>query len=238
MHILVVNINGLKYLKNLITDLKAQTHPFQLTVIDQGSVEKGTGAYLHNLSKQSFTRVITNSKNVNLNKVWNKFYKETKDELLCFLNNDVRVPKNFVSDTVNIFLKEPKTGCVVHATNHPQYKTVTPLTYVVLNDEIAQGWDFTILRSLYVLIPEELNTFGGDDWLYMNMYERGYKTAVALSSPIIHYHAKSRKYFSGNKSKVTDIYYSKHSNQRMPHYHKKYSKQKPTFEKIIDGDKK
>jgi GT2 family glycosyltransferase len=234
MHILVININNLQYLKNLIQDLRKQTHPFKLTVVDQGSVEKGTYQYLRKIMSISSSNVILNEKNININKIWNNFYKNSTDELLCFLNNDIRVPTNFVSDTISIFLKEPLVGAVVHATNHPDYKRTSRLKYVVLNDEFAQGWDFTMLRSVYTPIPEELDTFGGDDWLYLNMYEKGYKTAVALSSPIIHYCAQSRKYFTGNKSAVTDIYYSKYSNKRLPHYNKKYCRRKPTFFKIIE----
>jgi GT2 family glycosyltransferase len=237
MHILIVNINNLKYLKNLIKDLQSQTAPFKLTVVDQGSVEKGTYAYLNCIGTMPFTDdIIANKENKNLNLIWNKFYSRTTDSLLCFLNNDIRIPKNFVQNTIDIFLKEPKVGCVVHATNHPDYKKVTELSYVVLNEQIAQGWDFTILQSVYTPIPEDLVTFGGDDWLYSNMYKKGYKTAMALSSPIIHYHAQSRKYFTGDRTRVTDIYYSKYSNKKLLHYHSKYCRKKPTFFKIEDNE--
>ena len=237
MHILVVNINGLKYLKNLIKDLKKQTYSFKLTIVDQGSIEKGTYEFLSAISKEKFTHVVLNRENVNLNTIWNRFYYQNTDEMLCFLNNDVRVPKNFVEDTVNIFLKEPEVGCVVHATNHPNYNKTTKLTYVIINKEFAQGWDFTMLKSVYTPIPEDLNTFGGDDWLYLNMYDKGYKTAIALSSPIIHYCGMSRKYFTGSRNDISKIYYNKYSNKKMPHYNKKYCRRKPTFNKIINGEK-
>lgn len=235
MHILIVNINGLKYLKDLIDDLNAQTHSFSLTVVDQGSAQKGTGKFLYALSKRPFTKVVLNKTNVNLNTVWNNFYRQADDGLLCFLNNDVRVPKNFVKDTINIFLKEPTVGCVVHTTNHPDYQRTTKLSYVVTDEQFAQGWDFTMLKNVYVPIPEELDTFGGDDWLYLNMYDKGYKTAVALSSPIIHYHARSRKYFTGDRKHTTQVYHSKYGSRRLPHYNKKYCRIKPTFFKIENG---
>lgn len=226
MHIQIININGLKYTKKLIFNLLNQNFDgiLKITIVDQGSTEKGTKRYfdfMENLSNN--INVVRNKENININVVWNKFYQNTKDNYLCFLNNDVSVPKNFVKDTVQILNTEPYVGCVVHATNNPQYSTPTRfLKYVIPNKKFAQGWDFTIRRNLYTPIPKNLDTFGGDDWLFSHMYKMGYSTAIALSSPIIHYWGKSRKYFKGDRKKIIDQY-KKYKNAELLDYNKDYS---------------
>lgn len=69
----------------------------------------------------------------------------------------------------------------------------------MLPDNYVQGFDFTMRKEVYTEIPEDLKFFGGDDWLFTKMYEKGYHTACAVSSPVIHYNASSRKYYKGSR---------------------------------------
>lgn len=231
MDIQIININNLQYTKNLIDDLSKQTVKFDLTLVDQGSNEKGTNKYLDSLN----INIIKNSKNININKLWNNFYHKSNQECLCFLNNDIKIPYNFIEDTIQIFEKEKQVGCVVHSTNHPNYNKTTPLNYVIPKKQFVQGWDFTIRKKAYKLIPEQLHTFGGDDWLFSNLYKNNWKIAVALSSPIIHYWAKSRKYYNGNR-KTTTQEYQKYGFKKLPHYLKHYCQRKPTFLEIKNAE--
>jgi hypothetical protein len=50
-----------------------------------------------------------------------------------------------------------------------------------------QGWDPTFRKSSYNEIPENLNFFYGDDFIYSKLYESGYKGAYILNSPMIHF---------------------------------------------------
>jgi hypothetical protein len=104
----------------------------------------------------------------------------------------VRVPSNFIEDTVEIFKLEPAVGCVVHATN--LFQKVGPLSYVIPEKKFTQGWDFTIRDEAYSLIPGEFGMFGGDHYIFNHLHRDGWKVAVALSSPIIHYYARSRMF--------------------------------------------
>ena len=164
--------------------------------------------------------------------MWNNFHKDTSDPYLCFLNNDVRIARNFVKDTVEILDSERSIGAVVHATNHPEYCKVTELNYAVFSERFVQGWDFTLRREAYVPIPSDLAFFGGDDWLFYKMYCAGWNTAHALSSPVIHYNAKSRKYYPGNRA-VEDAVLKSHGIPRMS-YNSPFTKRRPTFTEIID----
>lgn len=204
MHIIIVNINGLSYTQPLVDCLNLQTVPFTATIYDQASNEPGIIKYLESLGAPF--EVVFNESHVDLNKIWNHHYAVSDDPYLCFLNNDVVIPRNFVADTVAIFDAEPSVGCVIHSTNHPDFIKISPLWYEILSNPIVQGWDFTLRREAYTQIPDDLRTFGGDDFLFSNLYERGWKVAVALSSPIVHHYARSRKYYIGSRQEESEAY--------------------------------
>ncbi len=234
MHILVVNINNLAYTKGLINCLLIQTRPYCLTIVDQNSIEEGTKYYLSfTYLKYLHMKVIFNKKNIPLSRLWNQHYLNSESDLICFLNNDVIIPSNFVKDTVDIFNKEPSVGCVIHATNHPLYQETSNLKYEILTSPVTQGWDFTIRKSAYHLIPEEIKFFGGDDFLFNKLYEDGWKVAIALSSPIIHFKAKSRRYYPGDRQQEAEIC-ANMGIKRFP-YRCPFTKPYPNFEKIIEG---
>lgn len=195
IHVLIVNINGLQYTLPLLDDLCAQTHLFDLTVIDQGSTEEGTREALSKVGN-----VIYNPDNRPLNYLWNEHTAASPHPYMCFLNNDLRIPNNFIADTVNILEQEATVGAVIHATNHPDFTQSKDLVYKILPPGYRQGHDFTIRKNAYIPIPPDLKTFGGDDWLFTKLQETDWKVAAALSSPIIHFHARSRKFYTGSRA--------------------------------------
>lgn len=225
LDILIININNLEYTRNLMSDLRDQKW-YSLTIQDQGSTEPGTSEYLNTLDGAD---VIFNGYNMPLNHIWNRFYDTHDGDYLCFLNNDVRVKDNFVNDIDKIFCMEPGVGCVVHPTNHPDYLKTTELNYVIARPQFVQGWDFTFRREAFVKIPESLKFFGGDDWLFHHLYKDDWKVAVALSSPILHYKAKSRKYASVDVLNQ-DSHNLKEFGVPRRSYKNRYSKPYPTEE--------
>lgn len=193
LDILVVNLNCLEHTKNIISDLSSQHYKnFQLTLVDQNSREKGTSEFLNSLSN---IKIIRNTYNVPLNHVWNEFVKNSEKPFVLILNNDIRIPKNFLDDVVDIFLDNPKIGAVIHPTNHPDHDQAYPeLKYEILeHGKYRQGWDICMRREAWTPIPEILKIYCGDDFIYENMYSLGYDCAIALSSPIIHYLGQTRK---------------------------------------------
>ncbi len=206
MDILVVNINGLSYTKDLVDSLLSQDKPYLLTVVDQASVEEGTKEYLVGLSRDyKYIRVQFNEENVPLSTLWNNHYLSSGSDIVCFLNNDLLISPNFVSDTESIFKKEKMVGCVIHATNHPQYKCYGSLRYTILTKPVTQGWDFAIRRAAYNLIPDEIKFYGGDDFLFNKLKENKWEVAMALSSPVIHFKAKSRRYYPGDRTEESKV---------------------------------
>lgn len=229
LSVLVVNINNLEYTKNCILDLENQdSQDFDLTVVDQGSTELGTEEFLLYLESKNI-KVIRNGHNKPLNWIWNEFYRNSNTDYLCYLNNDVSLSPNFISDTIKILDKESEVGIVIHTTNSSRYNKISDtLQYVYLDWRIKQGWDFTVRKSAYVEIPQILKFYWGDDWIFHQAYEKGFNVAICLSSPIIHYGEKSSGYSPVSYIEERDNYFILGLKQYLPHYNP-YSEVVPTF---------
>lgn len=182
-HVLIVTRNNLAYLKDCIRDLLKQSTACDITVVDNASSEQGLKTFL----KETGVDVVFNDRNVPLNHIWNDFAKNTLNPYLCFLNNDVRIPSNFIQDSEELLAKEKMVGITCHASNNPRFQRTSSLNYQLLSGNVRQGWDFTIRRELFAQIPRSLKWFFGDDYVWKKTYDAGYKSAVILSSPIIHF---------------------------------------------------
>jgi len=192
----IININNLKYTKDCIDDLlKQNNNDFTITLVDQGSIEKGTKSYLREVEKHDNINVIRNKENISINKIYNEFTKNENSEYICILNNDVRLTDNYVDDTINILDNNPDVGIVAHTQNSWKYnKKLDDLVFKFTKRKSKQGTEFTIRKSLYVDIPSTLLFQCGDDWLFHHIYEKKFKVALCLSSPVIHFGSKSGKY--------------------------------------------
>lgn len=191
--VLVVNINGLKMTQEVVDDLLHQTEKCVITVYDQASTEPGTQKYLEDIAEKHGICVVINDAAGDLCRVWNWYANACQLPYLCFLNNDCRIPARFVADNRWILDNEPEVGVVCHPTNAVGDSGDT-LKYFVSSDPFVQGHDFCIRRDLWIPVPDELKVWGGDDYLFHRLYQKGYKAAVATSSPIIHYGRQSHKH--------------------------------------------
>lgn len=197
--ILIVNYNCLDHTKNLYLDLMSQNDTnFDVHIIDQGSTEPGTHEFLDGVPNTTI-----NTHNRPLNHVWNDFVEASNKDFICLLNNDIRIPKNFITDLITIF-ENALIGMVMHPTNHPNYDKALPQTsYDVLSNTVfRQGWDMCLRKSGWTKIPEILEFYCGDDFIFQTYYNRGYRSAMATSSPIIHYLSQTRR---SSKTQLTEL---------------------------------
>lgn len=200
-HCIIVNHNNYDDFKNLINDLLKQDIEFKLTVVDQNSSINELHAYYKQIEKYNFIKIKYNKINEPLNHVWNWFYENHNEDYLSFLNNDIRIPTNFISDNERVFKTESNVAVTIHATNHLDYIAKTDLKYVVLK-AAWQGWDYTIRRCEYTLIPQELEWFGGDCWIFSDIvYNKTKQIGCILSSPILHYQGKTDRIDRGDLSR-------------------------------------
>jgi len=197
--VIVINLNTLTYTRKCIEDLLKQNVSFDLTLIDQASVEVGIKELFESVKKHWKGRgrltIKYNSINEPLNEVWNTFAKESDNEYLCYLNSDVRIPCNFIKDSESVFSLEPTVGITVHSTNQPHWldNASYQLNYKIPpNQKIKQGWDFTIRKSDWEIIPEIFQIFYGDDFIFYKLLLKNRKIAYILNSPILHFQGMSQ----------------------------------------------
>ena len=229
IRILVINLNNKQYTTNCINLLLNQKFKdFKITLFDQNSSEEGTNEMLTFFENKNID-VIRNKNNDPVNSVWNWFYKNYTEDILCFLNNDVLIYDNFVSDVLYVFENELNVGIAVHSTNHNDFtskKDIVEYT-IVEPKKYMQGWDFSIRRDVFTLIPEQLKTYCGDDFLFHNLYEKGFDLAYITSSPMVHFEGQSKPYMIHGGIVDTHTYLK----MGLPHYLKinyNFSKIKPT----------
>ena len=196
--VLVVNLNNLSYTKQCLEDLLNQDVVFNLRLVDQNSSESGTKEFFDNffarysngefLGKIDYLEISNTGFNKPLNPLWNDYVKESSTEFICLLNNDVRIPPNFLSSSISVLEKEPAVGFVNHVTNNSTYSSWSDsLEYVIMETPYRQGWDPIFRKSCYNPIPDDLRFFYGDDYIYSKLYSLGYKGAYVLNSPMIHF---------------------------------------------------
>jgi len=197
--VILINLNTLAYTRKAIEDLLKQNVSFDLTLIDQASVEVGIKELFESVKKHWKGRgrltIKYNSINEPLNEVWNTFAKESDNEYLCYLNSDVRIPCNFIKDSESVFSLEPTVGITVHSTNQPHWldNASYQLNYKIPpNQKIKQGWDFTIRKSDWEIIPEIFQIFYGDDFIFYKLLLKNRKIAYILNSPILHFQGMSQ----------------------------------------------
>jgi GT2 family glycosyltransferase len=229
IRVLVINLNNISYTKTCINLLLGQSYEkLKITLFDQNSIENGTDEILKEFEKKGVD-VIRSVKNIPVNHVWNWFYETYQEEIICFLNNDVLIYDNFISDVIHVFEKENKVGIVVHSTNHDGFtvRLDTPTYEIVPPKKYMQGWDFSIRRELFTKIPEQLKTYCGDDFIFHNLYEKGFDLAYITSSPMIHFEGQSKPHMIHGG--IIDTY--TYIGMGLPHYLKinyEFSNIKPT----------
>lgn len=230
--VLVVNLNNLEYTRNCIKDLIEQDTKVNVTLIDQNSSEPGTEEYLNTLEHIS---IIRNTDNSPLNHIWNNFVEDSPDPFVCLLNNDVRICPNFFSSALEVFKKEPEVGFVNHTTNKSEFsKWDNKLRYKIIDKVYRQGWDPIFRKECYHKIPEELNFFFGDDYIYIKLYESGFKGAYILNSPMLHYERSTTVEKGGKRDASQDGEYFKNlfPGHDQISFNEEFSSWKPEFSQL------
>lgn len=208
--VLVVNLNNLEFTKNCIEDLKSQDRGLNLTLVDQNSSEEGTRKYLEDLLNSPLgavesVKIVINRENESLNKLWNDFVLNCTEDFCCLLNNDVRIAPNFLSSAIQVLEKEPNIGFVNHVTNNKDYQEwSSSLEYRIIETPYRQGWDPVFRREVFSKIPDGLDFFYGDDYIYSKLYSSGMKGAYVLNSPMIHFERSTTAEKGGQRDASPD----------------------------------
>lgn len=247
--VLVVNLNNLEFTKNCLEDLLKQDIPFNLRLIDQNSNEPGTSQFIDEFfnrhmngefyGKINYMEVFNTGFNKPLNHIWNDFARDASTEFICLLNNDVRISPNFLSSSILVLDTEKNVKVVNHTTNTKLYSTYSDkLSFIVKDDPYRQGWDITMRKSDWTEIPENIEFFYGDDFIYSQIYLSGFRGAYVLNSPMIHYERSTTEEKMGMRdcSKDSHVFLSLDNKILDMTFDEKYSKWKPEFDSLNEED--
>lgn len=106
--VIIVNYNGMKFLKRCIPSLLAQSYPeIEIIVVDNNSIDDSVG-YI----KKEFqsVKVIVNKENFGFAKGNNIGIKYAKGELIVTLNNDTEVVPTWIEELVSTMNSDKKIG--------------------------------------------------------------------------------------------------------------------------------
>ena len=108
--VIIVNYNGYKWLKLFIEHLLRTNYPnFEIIVVDNASRDQSV-AFLKNEFKQ--IRVIELADNTGFAEGTNKGAEVANGEILAFLNNDIEVTSNWLSQAVTKLISSDNAGAV------------------------------------------------------------------------------------------------------------------------------
>ena len=128
--------------------LSSTTHPFDLTIIDNGSID-GTQEYLTNFtSKHRRTKkikLILNQNNQGLSKPTNDFWRDSNHTLVGKIDNDILVQNGWLDALVNSHKTVPNLA-VVGGFHFPQ----NMFKYKKYQHNIHSYNDIRILRQPYI----------------------------------------------------------------------------------------
>jgi O-antigen biosynthesis protein len=196
--IIILNRNGFNYLKKLFASIKKNTfyRNYEIVVVDNASQDDSID-YLEKNEFELPLRVIKNKKNVSFASGCNQGARETKSELLVFMNNDLEVTKGWLINLVACYLKnKEEVGSVGAKLVYPatkNFKLAGSIQHAgirfrldedfdffrpyniggkKLATDCSQQEDFPALTAALLLIPrDKFKEVGGFDENYFYGYE-------------------------------------------------------------------
>ena len=89
--IVILNYNGEKLLKRFLPDIIKYSQKSNIYVIDNSSNDKSIDLIKNNFKK---IKIIVLKKNYGYSKGYNIGLRKINDEILCLINNDVKITQN------------------------------------------------------------------------------------------------------------------------------------------------
>jgi len=135
--------------------------------------------------------VVWFGKNIGVNRSWNYGLSIAKTTLVSVLNADIFLPQRFFEKIVQPF-SDQSVGIVVplSTTKREAFSFSEECSEAIATDFLGrQGWAWTIRRAVLEKvspIPEELQMFFGDDFIFACVRELGYKVVLVTNTLVLH----------------------------------------------------
>ena len=105
--IVILNYNGEDFLKVFLPYVLKYTQQSKIYIIDNCSKDKSVDLIKRNFKK---IKIIELKKNYGYSKGYNLGLKKINEEILCLINNDVKVTQNWLNPILEFFNKNPRAG--------------------------------------------------------------------------------------------------------------------------------
>lgn len=106
--VIIVNWNGKKWLANCFEDLKNQTNQnYEIIFVDNASSDDSVIFIKQNYPN---VHIVENQKNLGFAAGNNSALPIARGEYILLLNNDTRIPPNYLENFIGAFLNNPKIG--------------------------------------------------------------------------------------------------------------------------------
>lgn len=115
MTIVIPTYNRAPMLADVLTDLMQQNAadvPFEVLVVDDGSTDETPQLLAQLMAESPGCFRYVRQDNSGLNTARNRGASEANDELLVYLDDDVRLPPDFVNEMAAAFKRRPEAGAV------------------------------------------------------------------------------------------------------------------------------
>jgi GT2 family glycosyltransferase len=227
--IIIVNFNGRHHLKACLTSILKLNYPqnlIEVIIVDNNSTD-GSIELLQ--SKYSFVKLIRNSKNEGFAKPSNDGARAASGEYVAFINNDMRVQKDWLIELVNS-LKNNNAKCagsVILNWNgqlldfaggsisfygmgyqYNFHEDISDLKEQLLQDKevlFACGGAMLVDRSIFLstgAFDEDYFAYFEDIDFGWRLRVLGYKTVISAKSRVFHKHHSTGSKFSFDSMKV------------------------------------
>jgi GT2 family glycosyltransferase len=108
--VIVLNWNGMTFLRTSLSSLTSQTYPdYEIVFVDNGSTDNSIEYVRQNFPA---VNIIKNAGNLGFSTGNNIGFKNTKGKYVITLNNDTKVQSNFIEELVRIAESDRKIGSV------------------------------------------------------------------------------------------------------------------------------
>ena len=104
--IVILNWNGEDLLEKFLPSVYNNSEEHQIYVIDNNSNDNSIGIIKKNFKK---IKIIQNKENYGFAKGYNEGLKQINEEVVCLLNNDVEVTRNWLNPVLKTFKTEKET---------------------------------------------------------------------------------------------------------------------------------
>ena len=105
--VVIINWNGKNLLQQFIPDLIRYSKEARIYLVDNGSDDDSVPFIKKKFSE---INVILNQNNLGYAEGYNTGLQEINEDILCLINNDIRVSKNWLLPIINFFKQNPNTA--------------------------------------------------------------------------------------------------------------------------------